>query len=397
MSIFQLKPDNLSQIKEMPFKLEREIQNLVEKNLGMLLGLEFVKSEFTISGTVQQLRIDTLAFDAKSKAFVIIEYKQDKSFSVVDQGYAYLSVMLNNKADFILEYNESSGKVLKKADVDWSQSRVIFISQAFTPYQKEAINFKDLPIALWEIKQFSNQTISFEEIRKLNATESIKTVSAGNSAVDSVSKVVVVYTENDRLKDIPEDIFRHFVLPVRGGKENLDTARIVFYKELKERVAACESMEKAALEVNHWCHEHVIYLCHSDQSHVLAERSDGQTAEHRGQRTDKTVTGNRAGGLLPCDITSQSGGSQRRGVANGLRRRHQENQHHGNDGIRMELHPERHQMRNGDAGSLPQCGKVHLAHADRQNVPHDQTKQHGQLLEIGLGENVKQDAAKQRH
>ena len=105
-----------------------------------------------------------------------------------------------------MEYNESCGKVLKKADVDWSQSRVIFISQAFTPYQKEAINFKDLPIALWEIKQFSNQTISFEEIRKLNATESIKTVSAGNSAVDSVSKVVVVYTENDRLKDIPEDI-----------------------------------------------------------------------------------------------------------------------------------------------------------------------------------------------
>ena len=206
MSIFQLKQNSLSQIKEMPFKLEREIQNLVEKNLGMLLGLEFVKSEFTISGTVQQLRIDTLAFDLKNKAFVIIEYKQDKSFSVVDQGYAYLSVMLNNKADFILEYNESCGKVLKKADVDWSQSRVIFISQAFTPYQKEAINFKDLPIALWEIKQFSNQTISFEEIRKLNATESIKTVSAGNSAVDSVSKVVVVYTENDLLKDIPEDI-----------------------------------------------------------------------------------------------------------------------------------------------------------------------------------------------
>ena len=206
MSIFQLKQNSLSQIKEMPFKLEREIQGLVEKNLDILLGLEFVKSEFTISGTVQQLRIDTLAFDLKNKAFVIIEYKQDKSFSVVDQGYAYLSVMLNNKADFILEYNESRGKVLKKADVDWSQSRVIFISQAFTPYQKEAINFKDLPIALWEIKQFSNHTISFEEIRKLNATESIKTVSAGNSAVDSVSKVVVVYTENDRLKDIPEDI-----------------------------------------------------------------------------------------------------------------------------------------------------------------------------------------------
>ena len=230
MSIFQLKQNSLSQIKEMPFKLEREIQNLVEKNLGMLLGLEFVKSEFTISGTVQQLRIDTLAFDLKNKAFVIIEYKQDKSFSVVDQGYAYLSVMLNNKADFILEYNESCGKVLKKADVDWSQSRVIFISQAFTPYQKEAINFKDLPIALWEIKQFSNQTISFEEIRKLNATESIKTVSAGNSAVDSVSKVVVVYTENDRLKDIPEDILE-------------------LYRQLRERILELGNVEIKATKL----------------------------------------------------------------------------------------------------------------------------------------------------
>lgn len=60
-------------------------------------------------------------------------------------------------------------------------------------------------------------------------------------------------------KAVPEEIFRHFVLPVRGGKENLDSARVVFYEELKERVAACGSMEKAALEVNHWCHEHVIY------------------------------------------------------------------------------------------------------------------------------------------
>ena len=200
------KQEILNQIKEAPFKLEREIQHLVEMNLNTLLGLEFVKSEFSISGSVQQLRIDTLAFDKKNKAFVIIEYKQDKSFSVVDQGYAYLSVMLNNKADFILEYNESRNEPLKRNSVDWSQSRVIFISQGFTPYQKEAINFKDLPIALWEIKKYSNQTISFEEVRKLNATESIKTVSSENSAVNTVSKEVVVYTENDRLNAIPEEV-----------------------------------------------------------------------------------------------------------------------------------------------------------------------------------------------
>ena len=60
MPIFNLKSENLSQIKEMPFKLEREIQSLVERNLDILLGFELVKSEFTISGTVQQLRIHLL-------------------------------------------------------------------------------------------------------------------------------------------------------------------------------------------------------------------------------------------------------------------------------------------------------------------------------------------------
>ncbi len=59
-------------------------------------------------------------------------------------------------------------------------------------------------------------------------------------------------------KEIPEDIFRHFVLPVRVNNENLDTARVVFFKELKDRVKNL-SMVDAALEVNHWCHEKVNY------------------------------------------------------------------------------------------------------------------------------------------
>ena len=59
-------------------------------------------------------------------------------------------------------------------------------------------------------------------------------------------------------KTIPEDIFRHFVLVYRVNNENLDTARMVFYRELKDRVKDL-TMEEAALEVNHWCHEHVAY------------------------------------------------------------------------------------------------------------------------------------------
>lgn len=57
---------------------------------------------------------------------------------------------------------------------------------------------------------------------------------------------------------IPENIFRHFVLPYRINNENLDTSRSVFLNELKKRLEGL-SMYDAALEVNHWCHEKVTY------------------------------------------------------------------------------------------------------------------------------------------
>jgi len=69
---------------------------------------------------------------------------------------------------------------------------------------------------------------------------------------------------------VPELIFRHFVLPPRVNNENMDTARIVFFNELKDRIKAM-SMKEAALEVNHWCHEKVAYqACDARTSSPLA-------------------------------------------------------------------------------------------------------------------------------
>ena len=57
---------------------------------------------------------------------------------------------------------------------------------------------------------------------------------------------------------VPKREFRHFVLPVRVNNEDLDGHRPIFYNELKDRVKGL-SMYDAILEVNHWCHEHVVY------------------------------------------------------------------------------------------------------------------------------------------
>ena len=100
MILYNNNSNNLLQVKEKPFKLEREIQSIFENNLHNIMGLQLVKSEFTIKNK----RIDSLAFDKQSNAFIIIEYKRDKNYSVVDQGLTYLNLMLQNKAEFILTY-----------------------------------------------------------------------------------------------------------------------------------------------------------------------------------------------------------------------------------------------------------------------------------------------------
>ncbi|MEK7534093.1 MAG: DUF5655 domain-containing protein [Patescibacteria group bacterium] len=195
MAIYKQSGNKLILIKEKKIDLEKTIQNLVEQNVDELFGLSFVSSEFPLSN----LRVDTLAFDEELKSFVIIEYKKDKSISVIDQGYAYLALLLNNKADFVLEYNERCKKNLRKDDIDWSQSKVLFIASSFTKYQQEAIGFQDLPIELWEAKKFDNDLVSFNQIRASEKSASIKTI-AKNQDVERVSREIKQYSLEDHIK-----------------------------------------------------------------------------------------------------------------------------------------------------------------------------------------------------
>jgi predicted transport protein len=203
MNLYQSKnTSTLSLLKEKPFKLEKEIQTLFEKNLPELMGLEMVNSEFVIKGK----RIDTLGYDPQSKAYVIIEYKRDKNVSVVDQGFTYLSLMLENKADFVLTYNETLKKSIHSSSVDWSQTRVVFVSPSFTENQRLATNFKDIAIELWEVKRYENDLISINPIKKTKSAESIKPLTKQNSLIKSVTDEIKVYTEEDHLNGSSQEI-----------------------------------------------------------------------------------------------------------------------------------------------------------------------------------------------
>ncbi len=96
-------------------------------------------------------------------------------------------------------------------------------------------------------------------------------------------------------KTIPRDIFMHFVLPLRVNNEPLDSARLVFYKQLKDRVKNL-SMKDAILEVNHWCHEHVTYQ--PSDARTSSPLQSVKTATGRcGEESTLTVAALRAVGI----------------------------------------------------------------------------------------------------
>lgn len=233
MALFNNQNGILKEVKEKPFKLEKDIQKVFEANLSTIMGLELVKSEFTIKNR----RIDTLAYDSQACAFIIIEYKRDKNISVVDQGFTYLSLMLENKADFIVEYNESLKRNLKREDVDWSQTRVVFVSTNFTENQKQATNFKDIAIELWEVKQFENNTISINSIKKSLSAESIKPITQQNKILKNVTDEIVVFTEQDHLEkasELTSELYEKFKLAILNLTDDIEVVPKKYYIAFKK-------------------------------------------------------------------------------------------------------------------------------------------------------------------
>jgi len=198
MLVFLDSQNTLTPVERDAFKLEQDVHKLVEPNLETVFQLEYVASEFTVG----EFRLDTLAFDQATNSFVIVEYKKGHSYSVVDQGYSYLSVMLNNKAEFVLEYNERTGKQLKRTDIDWASSRIVFVAPSFNTYQKNSVNFRDVPFELWEIRRFDGGIVVLERCESTSNESIEKVTKSASSTISTVAAEVKVPDEAVHLSRI---------------------------------------------------------------------------------------------------------------------------------------------------------------------------------------------------
>jgi len=274
MEIYFNKKQNLSSIRTKPFRLEKDIQNLVESNLQTLFKLYLVKSEFSINN----YRLDSLCFDIESKSFVIIEYKKDKNYSVIDQGFSYLSTVLENKGDLIIEYQEKFGKRVRKDSIDWSQIRIVFISPSFSQYQKDSINFKDLPIELYEIQQYENDLVTLNKIQSKSSSTSINDLSDGG-VIGKVKREIKVYTEEsitnygsdftkelysqykNKIMELGDDInvkFTQRYIGFKRGKKNFTDITVskdfikIWLNQKKGKIDDSKNLCRDVSNIGHW-------------------------------------------------------------------------------------------------------------------------------------------------
>ena len=188
------------ELKQKDFKNEKELQNFFENNIETILGYKFIDTEFIVG----DFRIDSLAFDEESKSFRIIEYKNIKNHSLVDQGYTYLKLMLERKADFVLQYNIKTKSSLTTQDIDWSQSRIIFVSPIYTAYQLNATDFKNIPVDLVKVTRYEEDIIEIDFIKK---TSNVKVQDIQMESIQNdVNKEIIVYTEEDHLSKVSDNI-----------------------------------------------------------------------------------------------------------------------------------------------------------------------------------------------
>lgn len=176
--------------------------------------------------------------------------------------------LFSDEAEFATVQNDFDNRAAA-----WNQGDLFNVfEQEMTDQQREAMTFLYAYMPLGDITDYS-----------------------GEFFLENVDYSLKAKEEMPWGKLIPEREFRHFVLPVRVNNENLDNSRKVFYEELKDRVKNL-SLHDAVLEVNHWCHEKVVYT--PSDSRTSSPLASVKTAYGRcGEESTFTVAALRSVGI----------------------------------------------------------------------------------------------------
>ena len=224
MPLFEPSPKGLTPIEQTNFTLEKELQSLIEKNLGPIFNCRFVATEFS-TGALHAGRIDSLALSEENNP-VIIEYKKVESSELINQSLFYLHWISDHKGDFEMAVQKALGK---NVTVDWSGVRVICIAPNYKRYDLHAVQVMGANIELWKYRLFKNGSLYLEEVFQASANpvdvdasgKNPIMVEAGRKA--ALARATGVYTIEEHLEGKSEAI-QELIHSAREFIRSLDPA-----------------------------------------------------------------------------------------------------------------------------------------------------------------------------
>ncbi len=256
MAIFEIKEKKVNRIKPTEFKLEKNLQNLIEQNLETFFNCRFVATEFS-TGNLHSGRIDTLAISEDNNP-VIIEYKKVASSDLINQSLFYLHWITDHKGDFQVAVNNA---IKGNIEVDWSDIRVICIAPEFRKYDLHAVQVMGANIELWQYKIYENGIISIDEVFKRTETRGQTTidtngknpvmVEAGKKAAETRKSATYTINEhlekaNDSLKNLLNEI-REYIVNLDASIEETPKKYYIAYKTTQNFVCIETQKKKLVL------------------------------------------------------------------------------------------------------------------------------------------------------
>ena len=251
MPLFILKNSALKSSRLKNFATEKELQNLIEKNIEIVFNSKFIATEFS-TGATHAGRIDTLALSEDNNP-VIIEYKKVESSDLINQSLFYLSWLSDHKGDFELAARNVLGN---KIEVDWSEIRVICIAPGYKKYDLHAVQMMGANIELWEYKKYDDDILYLEEIfRKqtlISDTSGLKNpvmVEAGKKA--AITRATGVYSFEDHLNKAGKEFSKlindlnDYIINIDDSIEMQPKKLYIAYKKAQNFV--CVEVQKTKL------------------------------------------------------------------------------------------------------------------------------------------------------
>ena len=129
----------------------------------------------------------------------------------------------------------------------------------------------------------------------------------------------------------------------------------------------------------------------------MRERGKRRAAEDARKRAGEAVGCNGTRNLSLGRVALEADARDGAGIADGLGGANQEQQRHADDGARMELGQEGHEVRKRHNLQILEAAEVHTAHEQRHDIAEHQAEQNGELLQTALGEALEQKARKKRN